>query len=260
MQPFKRWLGRSAAGLLVTLFAIPLQPSDRASEGDPCEADADCNKGLVCTSIGRCTREDMEEIVVTAPSPSPPTRLYLRPAPPPSLSGPPVFPVLVIPSNAYDQDGDSRIDCWKLLAGNKSARISSPIGYRTHPLTGKRKYHNGIDIAVPTGTIVRAAQSGSVYRTFGGNDIGEGTGNGNFVRINYADGTQGVYAHLYRIRVTEGARVEPGKIIASSDDTGDSAGPHLHYSIWKKQNHAGLSPQDPKNFYNPQQRYGSNCN
>ncbi|MCY3604944.1 MAG: M23 family metallopeptidase [Gammaproteobacteria bacterium] len=207
--------------------------------------------------------EVIEEIVVVAPAPRPTaTRpFFMRPAPtpPPDPTGPFLPPVIIVPTNPFDQDDDNQIDCWSLLTGDASAVISSGEGYRNHPITGDWRYHNGIDIAVASGTIVRAAQQGTIVQVVNSYRVGTGADGGNLVRINYTDGTQGVYLHLLRTAVSVGASVSPGDIVGTADDTGNSTGPHLHYSIWKKHNHINLSALDPANFYDPEERYGSSC-
>ena len=242
--------------MMLVLFMLPEQSALAGEVGESCTADEDCDTGLACVA-----EVCAEEIVVTASRPSPPRiRPYFpQDRTPPSYNNSPVFPNLIFPSNPYDQDDDGAIDCWTSLTGDNSAYISSGEGYRTHPITGKKNdYHNGIDIAVPTGTIVYAAQTGSIVEVEDGHSKGEGTGNGNFVRINYDDGTQGVYLHLWTVSVSTGDTVSPGDIIATSDNTGSSTAAHLHYSIWREHNHDG-DTEDPDNFYDPAERYGGVC-
>lgn len=257
MSEFQRlFCGSSAVLMTLVLFTPPIQSALASEVGEPCSTDADCGTGLACVA-----EVCAEEIVVTAPRPSPPrVRPFFPPnTAPPNYSNIPTFPDLTFPSNPYDQDDDGTIDCWSSLTGDNSAGITSGVGYRTHPITGKKNdYHNGIDIAVSTGTIVQAAQSGTIVEIEDGHSIGKGTGNGNFVRINYDDGTQGVYLHLWTVSVSGGDRVSPGRIIATSDDTGNSTRPHLHYSIWREHDHDGDS-KDPDNFYDPAQRYSGAC-
>ena len=67
MRGFKYLLSCGAAALLTALFVLPSEARDTGCEGDPCEADRDCDSGLVCSSNGKCVRKEIEEIVVTAP-------------------------------------------------------------------------------------------------------------------------------------------------------------------------------------------------
>ncbi|HYM19008.1 MAG TPA: M23 family metallopeptidase [Micropepsaceae bacterium] len=105
------------------------------------------------------------------------------------------------------------------------ARISSGYGARLHPILGYTRMHKGIDFAVPSGTPVMAAGSGTV--TFAG-PAGE---YGNFVIISHGNGYATAYGHLSRFAVRTGARVRQGEVVAYSGMTGLATGPHLHYEI-----------------------------
>jgi murein DD-endopeptidase MepM/ murein hydrolase activator NlpD len=104
-------------------------------------------------------------------------------------------------------------------------RISSPFGWRMHPLLKRKKYHTGIDIAVPTGTPVKAADGGIVLVS------GWQGGYGNFVAIDHGKGISTCYGHNSRLLVRAGERVEKGERIAISGSTGLSTGPHLHFEV-----------------------------
>lgn len=107
-----------------------------------------------------------------------------------------------------------------------NAYISSPYG-----VPRGNRIHNGVDIAVPTGTPVYAAKDGVVSEVVGIYPEGDrSTLNGNFVRINYDDGTAGAYLHLQKTTVKEGWSVDAGDKIGTSNDTGSGFGPHLHYT------------------------------
>ena len=85
--------------------------------------------------------------------------------------------------------------------------------------------HYGLDIAVPTGTPIRAAAAGRV--TFAGRRGGYGY----LVIIDHGKGVETRYAHNSKLLVSAGDRVERGQIIARSGNTGNSTGPHLHFEI-----------------------------
>lgn len=106
-------------------------------------------------------------------------------------------------------------------------RISSPFGYRANPFTGLRTYHSAIDIVVSLGTKVKSTSDGRVA------DTGYNSVFGNYVILKHASGYQSLYAHLSSILVKEGASVTQGAVIGLSGNTGQSTGPHLHFSIFK---------------------------
>ena len=106
-------------------------------------------------------------------------------------------------------------------------RISSPFGYRANPFTGLRTYHSAIDIVISPGTKVKATAEGSVA------DTGYNSVFGNYIILKHASGYQSLYAHLSSIGVKEGSSVAQGAMIGLSGNTGQSTGPHLHFSIFK---------------------------
>lgn len=104
-------------------------------------------------------------------------------------------------------------------------RISSQFGWRMHPILKKRKFHSGIDLAVPSGTSVKAADTGKVIIS------GWNGGYGNFITIDHGNGISTSYAHNSRLLVKEGEMVLKGQEIAKSGNTGLSTGPHLHFEV-----------------------------
>ena len=113
--------------------------------------------------------------------------------------------------------------------------ISSPFGYRENPFSGLRTYHSAIDIVVSWGTKVKATCDGKVA------DTGYNSVFGNYIILKHANGYQSLYAHLSTVSVKEGASVSQGAIIGNSGNTGQSTGPHLHFSIFK--NGQALDPR-----------------
>ena len=85
--------------------------------------------------------------------------------------------------------------------------------------------HIGLDIAVPSGSYIRAAGAGVVE------EAGEGREYGRFVRISHGDGLRSLYAHASWVFVAEGDSVGAGEVIALSGNTGRSTAPHLHLEI-----------------------------
>ncbi|PSW18225.1 peptidase M23 [Photobacterium sanctipauli] len=108
----------------------------------------------------------------------------------------------------------------------KNARQSSQFGFRTHPVTGRRKMHRGLDFAVNTGTPIYAPADGvvEVIRP-------SKSGSGNFLKIEHAFGFSSSYSHLQKFVVRSGDFVNKHDLIAYSGNTGLSSGPHLHYEI-----------------------------
>ncbi|MDD3981705.1 MAG: M23 family metallopeptidase [Spirochaetales bacterium] len=105
--------------------------------------------------------------------------------------------------------------------------ISSPFGYRANPFTGLRTFHSAIDIVVSVGTNIRATIDGRVA------DTGYNSVFGNYIIIKHDSGYQSLYAHLSKIIVKEGSYIDKGSVIGLSGNTGQSTGPHLHFSLFK---------------------------
>lgn len=108
-----------------------------------------------------------------------------------------------------------------------SYRISSNYGYRTHPVTGKRKLHAGLDMAAPKGTPIYAAESGTVL-------VAQSwSGYGNCVIIDHGNGMWTLYGHIRTggIMVEKGQVVKRGQKIAEVGSTGVSTGNHLHFEV-----------------------------
>lgn len=108
---------------------------------------------------------------------------------------------------------------WPTDGGN----ISANVGPRIHPVYGYNSCHTGMDIAVPTGTPVRAAASGSVVTSSSGGPYG------NALMLVHGDGLTTFYAHLNSKDVSVGQQVQEGDRIGTVGSTGWSTGPHLHF-------------------------------
>lgn len=106
-------------------------------------------------------------------------------------------------------------------------RISSLYGYRIHPITGKRRFHEGMDIAANYGNGVYAYTDGKVV------EAGWDGGYGNSILIDHANGLKTRYAHLSRLYVQVGQRVKTGQRIGAVGSTGNSTGSHLHFEVIK---------------------------
>lgn len=106
-----------------------------------------------------------------------------------------------------------------------SGLITSPFGYRTHPIFGTTIFHAGIDIGVDYGTPIHAADSGVVVYS------GWISGYGNAVIIDHGGGVSTLYGHNQSLAVSEGQSVSKGSVIAYAGSTGNSTGPHCHFEV-----------------------------
>jgi murein DD-endopeptidase MepM/ murein hydrolase activator NlpD len=109
-------------------------------------------------------------------------------------------------------------------------------GWRIHPITRLRSWHNGVDLGAPIGTPIYAPWSGKVIEAW--NDEKTKNLNGNAIRINHKEFAPGnivetAYAHLdaFHVSIKNGAFVKQGQIIGYVGNTGQSTGPHLHFII-----------------------------
>lgn len=126
----------------------------------------------------------------------------------------------------YDADGKgSRRSLMRTPV--EGARVSSPFGYRFHPIHFSRRLHAGIDFAAPTGTPVYASGDGAIL------SAGWGGGYGNLIQLRHTNGWVSRYAHLVRFAdgIRNGVPVTQGQVIGYVGTTGSSTGPHLHYEI-----------------------------
>lgn len=103
--------------------------------------------------------------------------------------------------------------------------ISSYYGMRIHPIFNTQKFHAGIDIPAPSGTPIKAANSGIVIFS------GWQGGYGNAVMISHGNNIVTVYAHNSSLNVKVGDYVDAGQTIALCGSTGYSTGPHLHFEV-----------------------------
>lgn len=104
-------------------------------------------------------------------------------------------------------------------------RISDEYGYRMHPILGVKQFHNGVDMAAPSGTSILAAYDGMVVQAAYSNTMG------NYVMIDHGDGLYTIYMHASALSVSKGANVTKGQKIGAVGSTGRSTGPHLHFSV-----------------------------
>lgn len=103
--------------------------------------------------------------------------------------------------------------------------VTSPYGYRVHPITGVKDLHRGMDIGAASGTPIKAIQDGRVV------SAGDAGAYGLCVVIEGEDGYQSRYAHCSSLSVSAGQEVKRGDVIAAVGNTGNSTGPHLHLEV-----------------------------
>ena len=106
-----------------------------------------------------------------------------------------------------------------------STKITSPFGYRIHPILGIKKLHTGIDIGVGSGNNVVAANAGKVIKAAWNNSYGY------MVMVDHGGGIVTLYAHNSVLKVTTGDTVTRGQVVALSGSTGASTGPHVHFEV-----------------------------
>lgn len=109
-----------------------------------------------------------------------------------------------------------------------SGRLTSPFGWRTHPIHGTQRQHRGMDIANSVGTTIVAAGDGVVSRAQWHNSYG------NHIMITHIVNGQvftTVYAHLSSLGASAGQTVSKGQVIGKMGSTGDSTGSHLHFEM-----------------------------
>jgi murein DD-endopeptidase MepM/ murein hydrolase activator NlpD len=106
--------------------------------------------------------------------------------------------------------------------------VTSDYGYRWHPISGKRRFHHGVDFRVKRRYRVYASKVGTVVRA------GWYGGYGNVVVIKHTGGYTTWYGHLSTIRIKVGQKVRRGQVVGLSGRSGHATGPHLHFEIrWK---------------------------
>ncbi|MDT9002183.1 peptidoglycan DD-metalloendopeptidase family protein [Paucibacter sp. APW11] len=134
----------------------------------------------------------------------------------------------------YGFDGQSKRRAF-LASPMEFSRVTSGFAMRFHPILQTWRQHLGIDYGAPTGTAVRSVGDGVVE------SAGWQNGFGNVVHLRHAGDRTTVYAHLSRIDVKKGQRVEQGQKIGAVGATGWATGPHLHFEFRVRGQH-----QDPR--------------
>ncbi|MDD6735045.1 MAG: peptidoglycan DD-metalloendopeptidase family protein [Clostridiales bacterium] len=116
-------------------------------------------------------------------------------------------------------------------------KVTSPFGWRIHPITNTKKFHSGIDYSAPYGTTILAAEDGVVLTS------GWNSGYGYCVTVNHGGGYVTLYGHCSSLLVSAGQSVKRGQAIARVGSTGNSTGNHLHFEV-----RSGGSAVNPAGF------------
>jgi murein DD-endopeptidase MepM/ murein hydrolase activator NlpD len=116
-------------------------------------------------------------------------------------------------------------------------QITSPFGWRRHPILKSNRFHTGVDIGAPYGAAIVAADHGRVI------EVGWRGAYGRVVMINHGGGIVTMYAHTSASLVDAGDFVKKGQAIARVGTTGWSTGPHLHFEVRKNG-----EPQNPTGY------------
>lgn len=147
-----------------------------------------------------------------------------------------VKPLSAIAAGNLDSEQKELFDLYQSTNGNLQ-QLSSPLdlywyyyvssyyGYRNNPSTGQEELHRGLDIAVPEGTQVYAAHTGTVTNAAYDSHYG------NYIEIRDSKGIVTKYAHLSSIAVSAGQKIEKETVIGATGSTGSSTGSHLHLEV-----------------------------
>lgn len=121
--------------------------------------------------------------------------------------------------------GSTRVDPTPFPFWPVNGEVTTPYGWRIHPIYGTRSFHRGIDIAAPQGTPIRAVRPGKVVWA------GWMGGYGYTVEIQHRDGMVTRYSHASKLLVAKEDIVPTGKVVALVGSTGVSTGPHLDFGV-----------------------------
>lgn len=127
-------------------------------------------------------------------------------------------------NNGSSGNTGSGVYSWP-VNGTSKANITSPYGYRVHPIFGDQRFHSGIDISAGSGTTIVAADAGTVLTAVYSSSYG------NYVVISHGNGSSTLYAHMSSMAVSAGQSVTKGQTIGYVGSTGWSTGPHCHFEI-----------------------------
>jgi murein DD-endopeptidase MepM/ murein hydrolase activator NlpD len=135
---------------------------------------------------------------------------------------------LLVPDAKLDratlQEINGDMFLWPL---HRAIRISSYFAWRRSPFTGTRQWHNGLDLPAPSGTSIFAAYDGTV------STVSYNATYGNYIILTHRSGYQTLYGHMSSTLVSVGDYVWTNTVIGRVGSTGQSTGPHLHFTVYK---------------------------
>ncbi|MDI3538662.1 MAG: hypothetical protein PWP58_986 [Bacillota bacterium] len=182
---------------------LPAQPASEEEANTPAEAKTSPKPAAQpvkkeATQVRPAKVEPVREVGTAEPGPEPEEPLQ------PVLAPGQAFPDLVRPV---------------------MAEVSSPFGWRKHPVFGDWRFHPGVDLAAPVGTEVRAVLAGTVA------EVKDDAVLGKVVVIDHGEKRRSIYGHLERVDVQVGQAVEKGETIGTVGQTGLAEEPHLHLEL-----------------------------
>jgi murein DD-endopeptidase MepM/ murein hydrolase activator NlpD len=183
---------------------------------------------------------------ITVPGARPPTTVAAAPSPEPKPASNPKIAAIDPPHTARiatpePPQAESSTKAAEAAGGLSSfrwpvrGRVIAGFGPKTNG-----QQNDGINLAVPEGTSIKAAEDGVV--AYAGNEL---KGYGNLVLIRHGNGFVTAYAHASEILAKRGDQIKRGQVIARSGQTGNVTSPQLHFEIRK-----GATPVDPMQFLN----------
>lgn len=134
------------------------------------------------------------------------------------------------PNEAFEMPLPNNVDNQEYELPFKYARpcmgeITSPFGYREHPISGETTFHYGVDIAASENSPITAMADGTIV------ECGSSAIFGNYIKIRHNDGFVSFYGHLNSFSVKKGEKVSLGTTVGLAGKTGIATGPHLHFEI-----------------------------
>ena len=124
-------------------------------------------------------------------------------------------------------------------------KITSKFGYRIHPISGKRAFHNGLDLISSVGNRNLFAVDDGYVQKVVSNQSKATTGYGNYIWIRYPRYNLSLlYAHCYSIKKKKGDKVTKGMVVAIEGETGGAKGVHLHLGMTRIGSDTWLNPEN----------------